>query len=78
MTPLREQILRTVEELPLEARQQVLDFVEFLRSKRQLHEPSEMEQPQRSFLETAQFAIGAGEGPEDLSTHQDYMDRYGQ
>jgi hypothetical protein len=78
MSYLSEQILQTVEALPIEDQQQVLDFVEFLWVKRRQASITEPETAPGSFFEVAQALIGAGEGPGDLSTNQDYMQNYGQ
>lgn len=78
MSHLSEQILHTVEALPAEDQQQILDFVEFLWAKRQQAKATEPETAARSFFEVAQASIGAGEGPGDLSTNLDYMQGYGQ
>ncbi|MBW4642283.1 MAG: DUF2281 domain-containing protein [Goleter apudmare HA4340-LM2] len=78
MSYLCEQILQTVETLSAEDQQQVLDFVEFLRAKRQKLKTTEPKRATQSFFEVAQAAIGAGEGPGDLSTNPDYMQGYGQ
>ena len=77
MSHLSEQILQTVEALPTEDQQQVLDFVEFIRAKRQKASTTEPKTVTRSFYEVAQASIGAGEGPGDLSTNPDYMQGYG-
>jgi hypothetical protein len=78
MTYLSEQILQTVDTLPTEDQQQVLDFVEFLRAKREQAIILEPKNSERSFFEVAQDLIGAGEGPGDLSTNPEYMRGYGQ
>lgn len=78
MSPLSQQILQTLEVLPENDQKQVLDFVEFLQSKRQKSSMAASKSVPQSFLDTAQAAIGAGEGPGDLSTNPDHMDRYGQ
>jgi Protein of unknown function (DUF2281) len=78
MSQLSEQILQTVEALPAEDQRQVLDFVEFLWAKRQQTRTVADETATQSFFEVAQAAIGAGEGPGDLSTNPDYMQGYGQ
>lgn len=78
MSQLSEQILQTVVVLPEEDQRQILDFVEFLKAKRQKTVPTEIDAAPRSFLETAQEAIGMGEGPGDLSTNPVYMQGYGQ
>lgn len=77
ISQLCERILQTIEVLPAEDQQQVLDFVEFLWAKRRA-EIAAIESPSRSFLEITQGSIGAGEGPGDLSTNPDYMQGYGQ
>ncbi|TFI51585.1 DUF2281 domain-containing protein [Mastigocladus laminosus UU774] len=78
MSHLSEQILQTVEALSVEDQQQVLDFVEFLRTKRQKSRTVEPEIAHQSFFEVAKAAIGSGEGPGDVSTNPDYMQGYGQ
>ncbi len=79
MSPLSQQILQTVEVLPEEDQQQILDFVEFLKTKRQKLEPNkEANAAPQSFLEVAQTVVGMGEGPGDLSTNSVYMEGYGQ
>jgi hypothetical protein len=78
MSHLSERILQTVEALPTEDQRQVLDFVEFIRAKRQQARTTEPETAERSFFEVAQDLIGAGEGLGDLSTNPDYMQGYGQ
>lgn len=72
-----EQILRTLETLPTEDIQQILDFVELVSKKRQQVKISEPEVAPRSFFDVAQASIGAGEGPSDLSTNPAYMQGYG-
>jgi hypothetical protein len=78
MSSLSEKILQTVTVLPEEDQQQILDFVEFIKAKRQKIVLVQSEEAPRSFLETAQAIIGMGEGPGDLSTNPDYMEGYGQ
>ena len=78
MSHLSEKILQTVEALPPEEQQQVLDFVQFLQAKRQKLKTAEPEIVSQSFFEVAQASIGAGEGPGDPSTNPDYMRGYGQ
>ncbi len=75
---LSEQILQTVEVLPAEDQQQILDFVEFIWTKRQQAKTTEPETAERSFFEVAHVLIGAGEEPGDLSMNSDYMEGYGQ
>ena len=78
MSYLYQQILQTIKALPAEDQQQVLSFAEFLWTERQKVMTTQSEPAQRSFLEVARASIGAGEGPEDLSTNPDYMQGYGQ
>ncbi len=78
MSQISEQILQTIAVLPEEDQLQILNFVEFLRAKRQQAKPIESKAAAQSFFETAQSFIGAGEGPGDLSTNLDYMQGYGQ
>lgn len=82
MSPLSVQILRTIEALSVEDQQQILDFAEFIQKKRNRSTVGSDEtigfEEDCSFLEVAQAAIGAGEGPGDLSTNSDYMNGYGQ
>lgn len=78
MSHLSEQILQTVEVLPVEDQRQVLDFVQFILAKRQQAQTTESETEPKSFFEVAQASIGAGEGPGDLSTNPDAMQGYGQ
>lgn len=76
MSHLPEQILQTIEALPTEDQQQVLDWARSILAKRQSTEKTEAK-PQ-SFFEVAQTSIGAGEGPGDLSTNPEYLQGYGQ
>jgi hypothetical protein len=78
MSYLSQQILQTLEALPPTDQQQVLDFVESLRAKRQEAWDIKSETTSQSFFEVAQTLIGAGEGCGDLSTNPDYMQGYGQ
>lgn len=80
MSPLTQQVVQGIEGLPEPEQRQILDFVEFLMTKRQRSSkqlPNEEEEP-KSFAETARNIIGMGEGPGDLSTNPDYMEGYGQ
>jgi hypothetical protein len=72
-----EQILQTLEALPTEDLQQILDFVELISKKRQQVKITELEAAPRSFFDVAQASIGAGEGAGDISTNPDYMQGYG-
>lgn len=78
MSPLSEQILQTVAALPDAEQQQIWDFVQSIVAKHQQAKTIEPATAQQSFFEVAQTAIGAGEGPGDLSTNPDYMQGYGQ
>ncbi|NMG11350.1 DUF2281 domain-containing protein [Brasilonema sp. UFV-L1] len=76
MQPIQQQVIETLQTLSPAEQQEVLDFAEFLKSKRQ-RLPSTNIEPVQSFLETAQAYIGAGSGPGDLSTNPKYMEGYG-
>jgi hypothetical protein len=78
MSYLSEQILQKVEALPIEDQQKVLDFVEFIWTKRQKASTTELETTPHSFFEVAQASIGVGEGLGYLSTNPEYMQGYGQ
>lgn len=78
MPPLSEQILQSITVLPEEYQRQVLDFVEFLQTRYHRARNDESEAVSLSFLDVAQEAIGAGEGPGDVSTNSEYMQGYGQ
>ena len=78
VSPLVEQILQAVQDLPEEDQRQVLNFAEFLRAKYQKPVSTENDTASESFLDTARDAIGMGEGPGDLSTNPTYMQGYGQ
>jgi len=69
MSHLSEQILQTVAFIG--GRRQVLDFVEFLWTKRQKARTTELETVSIIF-EVAQASIGGG-GTRDLSTNPDHM-----
>ena len=72
MTPQFEAAIAAVQLLSSTERQQLLQIL--------THSPrtTEPEITPQSFFEAAQAAIGAGEGPGDLSTNLDYMQGYGQ
>ena len=78
MSYLSEQIVQTVEALPIEDQQQVLAFVEFIWTKLEKASTTELETTPRSFFQVAQASIGVGEGPGDISTNPEYMQGYGQ
>jgi hypothetical protein len=77
MSPLSEQILSAVDDLPDMDQRQVLDFVDFLRLRRAKLIAVQPESD-RSFFEVAGEWIGAGEGPGDLSTNAEYLKGYGK
>lgn len=77
MSQLSQEILQTVEALPAKDQQQILALVQLLWEKhQQIQTPLEVSH--QSFFDSAQSAIGAGEGPADLSNNLDYMQGYGQ
>lgn len=64
---IEQAILEQLKTLPLDRQQQVLDFVEFLKTQNQQDAPTT--QPQEvSVLEAAGALIGAVEGSGNLST----------
>ncbi|MCY7390366.1 MAG: DUF2281 domain-containing protein [Leptolyngbyaceae cyanobacterium CAN_BIN12] len=80
MQPVQQKVLEALQNLsPLE-QQEVLDFAEFLESRREPIENNE--QPGTtavSFLDAARKYIGCLEGgPPDLSTNQAYMEGFGE
>lgn len=81
MSPLSQQVVEGLEALPEADQRQILDFVEFLKSKRQQSNErslvQESEEP-KSFAEVARASIGAVKGPGDLATNPAYMEGYGQ
>lgn len=78
MSYLSEQISQNVSQLPEAYQQQVLDFVEFLRTKYRSQDAVDASVNSVSFFDVAQDAIGASEGPKDLSTNPEYLQGYGQ
>ncbi len=76
MQPIQQQVIEALQTLSLTEQQEVLDFAEFLKTKRSRLPSTNME-PAQSFLETAQAYIGAGVGPGNLSTNPEYMEGYG-
>ncbi|MEM9947200.1 MAG: DUF2281 domain-containing protein [Cyanobacteria bacterium P01_D01_bin.36] len=81
MSPLTQQVVQGIEELPEAERQQILDFVEFLMAKHQRsseRSPNDEGEKTKSFAEVARASIGAGKGPGDLLTNPAYMEGYGQ
>ena len=80
MPPLSQQILQSVEVLPEEDQKQILDFVEFLRAKRERSVRIETDEGEvvLPFADVAKAFIGAGAGPSDIATNPAYMQGYGQ
>lgn len=78
MSLLSEQILQTLDVLTTEDQEQVLSFVEFLLTKRQVSKTTSVQNSPKSFFDVAQAFIGTGEGTGDISTNPDYMQGYGQ
>lgn len=78
MSPLAQQVVQGIEALPEADQRQILDFVEFLKSKRQQAETQSPGEGPKSFAEVARASIGAVKGPGDLSTNPAYMEGYGQ
>ncbi|HEY9629418.1 MAG TPA: DUF2281 domain-containing protein [Coleofasciculaceae cyanobacterium] len=77
MQPIQQQVLEILQTLPSIKQQEVLDFVEFLKSKQQISR-SEFERPM-SALELAGDLVGSLQGgPSDLSTNQKYMEGFGE
>ena len=80
MQPVQQRVLEALQNLsPLE-QQEVLDFAEFLGSKRSNEASNEQQDNTAvSFLEAASKYIGCLEGgPSDLSTNQAYMEGFGE
>lgn len=78
MSPLSQQVVQGLEALPEADQRQILDFVEFLKAKRQQAETRALGEKPKSFAEVARASIGAVKGPGDLSTNPAYMEGYGQ
>ena len=80
MQQIQQRVIEVLQTLSPVDQQEVLDFVEFLRNKRQ-NQPSPLqstEQP-RSALEIAGDLAGCLEGgPSDLSTNKKYLEGFGQ
>ena len=77
MSPLSQQVVQGLEALPEADQRQILDFVEFLKAKRQQAETRSLGEESKSFAEVARASIGAVKGPGDLSTNPAYMEGYG-
>ncbi|MGB3297741.1 MAG: DUF2281 domain-containing protein [Phormidesmis sp.] len=78
MPSLSDQILQAIQGLSEEDQRQVLNFAEFLISKRQQAVAEESKAAPQSFFEAAKDVIGTVEGPSDLATNPAYMEGYGQ
>ncbi|PZO18373.1 MAG: hypothetical protein DCF25_09775 [Leptolyngbya foveolarum] len=78
MSPLSQQVMQGIEGLPEAEQRQVLDFVEFLKVKRQQTETRSSGEEPKSFAEVARASIGSVKGPGDLATNPAYMEGYGQ
>jgi hypothetical protein len=80
MQQIQQRVIEVLQTLSPVDQQEVLDFVEFLRSKRQneLSPLQVTEQPQ-SALEIAGDLVGCLEGgPSDLSVNKKYLEGFGQ
>ncbi|NJN49180.1 MAG: DUF2281 domain-containing protein [Alkalinema sp. RL_2_19] len=75
MASNEQQLLDDFRNLPAAQQAQVVDFIEFLKAKRQV---SPVVQPEKSFLAAADEFIGCLEGPGDLSTNPQYFEGFGQ
>ena len=71
---VEEAVVEKLRELPPERQREVLDFVEFLESKRQPQRKGEV-----SALALAGDLVGSVEGgPGDLATNPDHLSGYGK
>ncbi len=81
MPTIQQQVLKILQILSPDEQQEVLDFVEFLKAKRQKLQPvtlsADNEAEKTSFHAAAGQFIGCAEGPTDLSTNRSYMEGYG-
>ena len=80
MQGVQQQVIEILETLSSNDQQQVLDFVEFLKTKRQNHKliQSTPNKPM-SALELAGDLVGCLDGgPSDLSTNKAYMEGFGR
>ncbi|MEB3210593.1 MAG: hypothetical protein VKL39_04535 [Leptolyngbyaceae bacterium] len=79
MEQIEQQVIEGLKGLSVPEQREVLDFVEFLQSKKQrlASVQPDAEKSAVSFLEAAGNYIGCVEGLEDLSTNPAYMDGYG-
>lgn len=77
MQPIQQQVMEALQTLSSTEQQEVLDFAEFLKSKRQASLPEP--ERQMSALELAGDLVGCLEGgPPDLSTNPKYMEGFGE
>ncbi len=76
MQPTQQQVIEALQTLSSTELVEVLDFIEFLKIKRQKLSSANVETA-ASFLETAQAYIGKGEESGDLSANSEYMEGYG-
>jgi hypothetical protein len=80
MQQIQQRVIEALQTLSPVDQQEVLDFVEFLRSKRQ-NQPAPLQAPEqpRSALEVAGDLVGCLEGgPSDLSINKKYLEGFGQ
>jgi len=80
MQQVQQKVMEALQTLSPSEQQEVLDFAEFLQSKRQkAMDSSKSEDTSISFLEAAKKYIGCLEGrPPDLSTNKAYMEGFGE
>jgi hypothetical protein len=71
-------IVENIRKFPVDKQQQVLDFVEFLKTKLETTEDLSGHSEPESFLTLAGKYIGCVEGPEDLSTNKKYFEGFGK
>jgi hypothetical protein len=80
MAPMEQQLMEAVRTLPPEQQQQVLDFAEFLKTRKITHPTAEQVEGQpMSALEAAGDLVGCLEGgPPDLSVNKKYLEGFGR
>jgi hypothetical protein len=77
MQLIQQQVIEALQALSSTEQQEVLDFAEFLKSKRQAPQPEP--DKQMSALELAGDLVGCLKAePSDLSTNKQYMEGFGQ
>lgn len=69
-------IVNNIRQFPIDKQQQVLDFVEFLKTK--LEKTEDVNEQNQSFLTLAEKYIGCVEGPADLSANKKYFEGFGK